>query len=277
MPEDSAGEAERDMHVETRYINDPAWEHERYRLSLLEELHDPWSFERLEEIGIGEGSSALEIGAGSGSVAAWLARRIGLGGQVVATDIDTRFLDELDEPGLQVLRHDVLADDFPCESFELVHCRALLIHLAERERALERMVRWLKPGGVLVAEEPWSDATLLARSHDDGGFAQMFKRAAPHIDGSFARRLPMALRRVGLTDVRTKAQLRFYDGGTKEAEFYRLSLEAPLRLLTEAGALSESESERFKRRYDDPNFSDCGFPVISSWGRKPRRCGEAPP
>lgn len=269
MTEEAAGAAMHSASVPGRYINDPSWEHERHRLSLLEELHDPWTIERLEEIGIAEGSSALEVGAGSGSIAAWLARRTGPRGRVVATDIDTRFLDELDEPALEVLRHDVLVDAFPAESFELVHCRALLVHLAERERALERMVEWLKPGGVLFAEEPWSDAVLLESAHRGPGLPKLMKDAAPHIDGSFARRLPMGLRRVGLTDVRTKAQLRFYDGGTKEAEFYRLSLEAPLRLLIEAGALSEAQAERFKRRFDDPSFSDCGFPAVSSWGRKP--------
>src|SRR5688572_26889615 len=99
-------------------------------LSLLEELFDPSTQHRLEGAGVAPGWRALEVGAGRGSIAAWLAERVGPEGRVVATDIDTSLLEALDEPRVEVLHHDVLADDFPADSFDLVHCRALLIHLA---------------------------------------------------------------------------------------------------------------------------------------------------
>jgi ubiquinone/menaquinone biosynthesis C-methylase UbiE len=131
-------------------------------LSLLEELFDPPTVERLERVGVGPGWEALEVGAGRGSIAAWLAERVRPEGRVLATDVDTTLLEERADPGVEVLRHDVLADDFPPASFDLVHCRAVLVHLADPERAVARMADWLKPGGVLVAEEPWTDVARLA-------------------------------------------------------------------------------------------------------------------
>ena len=50
------------------------------------------------------GWRCLEIGAGRGSMATWLAERVGPAGQVVATDIDTRYLERLDLPNLHVVQ-----------------------------------------------------------------------------------------------------------------------------------------------------------------------------
>jgi SAM-dependent methyltransferase len=72
---------------------------------------------------------------------------------VVATDLDTRVLQDLTHPNLEVRIHDVLADDLPEEAFDLVHLRLLLAWLADPALALHRLVAALRPGGRLVAEE----------------------------------------------------------------------------------------------------------------------------
>ena len=76
----------------------------------------------------------------------WLSRRVGSSGHVLATDISTSFLDVLDLPNLEVRRHDIVQDDLPEDAFDLVHARLVLTHLAERDIALRRMVKALKPG-----------------------------------------------------------------------------------------------------------------------------------
>ena len=108
---------------------------------------------RIVRLGLAPGIRCLEIGGGRGSIALWLCCDVAPQGQVTATDLDPGFLSELQAPDLAVLRHDVRTDDFPEGSFDLVHVRAVLMHIADRMAVLRRMVSWLAPGGWLVAEE----------------------------------------------------------------------------------------------------------------------------
>ena len=48
---------------------------------------------------------------------------------------------------------DIASDPLPEAAFDLVHARLVLVHLPERENALLRIVRALKPGGWLLVEE----------------------------------------------------------------------------------------------------------------------------
>src|SRR5215469_8587838 len=82
--------------------------HEDDRLGLLEWIFDPLSRRRRELVR--PGWRVLEVGAGRGSMAAWLAERVGPAGQVVATDIDCRYLERLDLPNLQVVQHNIVED-----------------------------------------------------------------------------------------------------------------------------------------------------------------------
>jgi ubiquinone/menaquinone biosynthesis C-methylase UbiE len=241
--------------------------HDRDRwLSLLEGLQDPDTIRRLEGAGVGPGWRALEVGAGRGSIASWLADQVAETGRVVATDIDTTLLEELGDDRIEVVRHDVQADDFPDGSFDLVHCRALLVHVTDPERALERMAGWLRPGGVLVAEEPWTD---LARLAPDPVVARAAEALGQTLDGAFARRLPQVLRQIGLERIAADAELRFFDGGTDEAAFFRRVLEGASARLVAAGALDAAAVRELRRGFDDPTLCECGWPRIAAVGWKP--------
>ena len=127
---------------------------ERRRLDLFAERLDPLTKRRVGGLGLPPGARCLEVGGGRGSVARWLCEHVGPGGHMTATDLDTGFLSELWLANLDVLRHDVHTDEFPAGSFDLVHARALLMHIPNRMATLRRMVSWLAPGGWLLAEEP---------------------------------------------------------------------------------------------------------------------------
>ncbi len=99
------------------------------------------------------GAVCLEVGAGAGSVARWLADRAGPGGLVVATDADPRFLAGTAATGVEVRRHDILADPLEPGRYDLVHCRALLCHLPDPGLALYTMAAAVRPGGWLLAED----------------------------------------------------------------------------------------------------------------------------
>jgi ubiquinone/menaquinone biosynthesis C-methylase UbiE len=125
------------------------------RLTALEAVLDAGTVRHLEALGVGAGWGCLEVGAGAGSIARWLCERVGRGGHVLATDLDTRFVEAalLHQHNGTVLQHDLLRDRLPEASFELVHARLLLAWLTEPSHGLTKLVAALKPGGLLLAEE----------------------------------------------------------------------------------------------------------------------------
>lgn len=66
---------------------------------------------------------------GAGSIASRLCEQVGVEGAVLVTDIDTRFLDTLSLPNVEVRRHNIVADPMPEGAFDLVHARLVLSHL----------------------------------------------------------------------------------------------------------------------------------------------------
>ena len=138
------------------------------RLVLLERIFDPVSRRRRELVQ--PGWRCLEVGAGRGSMAVWLAERVGESGQVVATDIDVTYLKRLNLPNLEVRKHNILDDPLDAlgpGSFDLVCSRLMLFWLAgKQEAAIRRMVECLRPGGWLVDEDgDWGTVAPVDPSH----------------------------------------------------------------------------------------------------------------
>jgi 2-polyprenyl-3-methyl-5-hydroxy-6-metoxy-1,4-benzoquinol methylase len=125
---------------------------EARRLRALEAMDDPATRGLLDRVGLQPGWRCLEIGAGRGSIAGWMADRVGAGGRVVAGDLDLRFLKALAHSNLEVRSLDITTDELEVDSFDLVHCRALLMHLRSPSDALRKTVSAMRPGGWLVVE-----------------------------------------------------------------------------------------------------------------------------
>jgi SAM-dependent methyltransferase len=122
-------------------------------LELLEQRLDPLTMRRIGRLPLSANASCLEVGGGRGSIARWLCELVGPNGRVTATDLDTRFLEALGCANLEVLRHDVRTEGFVEASFDLIHARAVVMHLAGRMSILKRMASWLTPGGWLLIED----------------------------------------------------------------------------------------------------------------------------
>ncbi|ONI86877.1 SAM-dependent methyltransferase [Saccharothrix sp. ALI-22-I] len=130
----------------TTYVFDRAHVAEQHRC--LAAAYDPLTFARLAQTGVRPGWRCLDVGAGGGSVAHWLAGR---GATVLATDVQPDHVRPA--PRLTVLRHDVVCDPLPESRFDLVHARLVLRHLPERDAVLRKLVAALKPGGWLQIDE----------------------------------------------------------------------------------------------------------------------------
>src|SRR5215218_1537769 len=195
------------------YLLDNAGDEAPARLAALEAMLDAHTRRHLLARGLAPGWRCLEVGGGNGSVAAWLAERVGPTGHVVVTDLDTRHLQARAAPNVEVLRHDVTSDPLPEGAFDLIHARLVLVHLREWACVLERLVAALKPGGWLVDEEFDSDSlppdpaispgeTLRPTYH---GLARLM--ADRGFDRRFGRRLFGRLRAAGLGEVGAEGRL----------------------------------------------------------------------
>ena len=129
-------------------------EDESRRLELLEQRLDPLTKRRIQRLEVRKAARCLEIGGGRGSITRWLSELVGAAGHVIATDLQMGFLTEIDAPNVEILRHDIRTDTFPPDSFDLIHTRAVLMHISPGMDLLRRIVTWLAPGGWLMLEEP---------------------------------------------------------------------------------------------------------------------------
>lgn len=242
---------------------------ESRRLSLFQQRLDPLTIRRLERLGIGRGARCLEVGGGRGSITNWLAERVGADGSVTATDLQTDFLNAIDAPNVEVLSHDLRTDGFPAQSFDLVHTRAVLMHIPDDLDILRRMVSWLRPGGWLLLEEPdfgmWlADADPVWATHPGA-----WHRTFPAGSLSRGRSLLRQIHQLDLVDVGADAEADIIESGSDLAEFYRLSMAAIGPPAVAAGALSAGEAMALVERPEASDFLACGFVHIGVWGRRP--------
>jgi hypothetical protein len=143
--------------------------------------------------------------AGGGSIADWLSDIVGPTGDVVATDHETRALELLKRPNLEVRRHDAVNDNLETGYSELINARLFLEHLPERCRP-RKTGQALRPGGWMVMESvdygtavPISE--LGANEHDRSQAVRLEELAKLGLDTFLGRKLPVQLRAQGLVEV----------------------------------------------------------------------------
>jgi SAM-dependent methyltransferase len=168
-----------------------------YRLRLLHGLYGRGTRRLLLDAGLRRGMRVADLGCGVGTVTALLAELVGPEGHVVGIDASGPQLDQarqrVNHGGSNASFVEATATDtgLPQESFDLVYCRFLLIHLPKPERALREMRALLKPGGVLVCED--GDLTTAGSEPPSalGAFADLWGRLGPSrgVDYTLGRRL----------------------------------------------------------------------------------------
>jgi SAM-dependent methyltransferase len=286
---------------ERGYVDDQTWEDERARLSSLAALLDPVTMRHLTAVGVQAGWRCWEIGAGTGTIAKRLGAICGPSGYVVATDLDVRFLHDvngldgvgadlggpawqsgLDGSGrVDVVRHDVTDPPLQVEAFDLVHARAVLAYVPRRDDAVPRLVDALRPGGVLLLEDVvFGEATTEAlaavtRPREHAATMTLAARAVAGAfrtvgaDPEYGLRLPDVLAAAGLRDVGAELTHRLVRGGSQEAAFFALTMREIGPRLVDAGLLTEEDARLAADLAEDPASSWFSMGLVSAWGRRP--------
>lgn len=190
------------------------------QLRLLAEILDDHSTLILSDTGIAPGWQCLDVGAGAGTITAWLAELVGPDGHVTALDKDPEHIRS--GANITIRKGDVRTVDLPEGHYDLIHIRLVMLHLAERELVLQRLIAALKPGGVLVISEwdgerrDWllhassGDAVEAFTAFQAGLLAELEAHGA---DLGWARRAPIAMLAAGLQDVATTVHSQLWAGG----------------------------------------------------------------
>jgi len=260
--------------AEDRYgVRDEEVEIERNRLEMLATARDPRTRRILNGTGLSPGWRCWEVGAGAGSVSAWLGKRTGPDGAVWSTDVDLQFHCPT-LPNVVVEQHDVANDPVPESAFDLVHARAVLQHLPERDQVIKKLWKALVPGGWLVAE--------------DGAFGSFAQQSLPEPyatvhryvssgvttqwrDADYGVQLVGRFRDLGALDVDVVGDVWAMRPQEPGGEWWFMALERAIPRLVEAGLVTPTEGETALAQVREPGFVMMSTVSIAVVGRKPAK------
>ncbi len=209
------------------------------RLRLLCTLHDPFSRTLLLDAGLCPGKTLAEFGCGLGCIARWAATR---GARITGVDLShdhvaeaSRLACEAGIEDIEFRQGSIYASDLPEGAFDFAYCRFLLSHLSEPVAAMRTMAACLKPGGVLVCEEP--DLKTIYSEPPSPAYAEGVKRILQladslALDFRFGAKLALSALSIGLEVQRADAYQRHFLGGKEKGYWTWSFAEAKPSLLS---------------------------------------------
>jgi SAM-dependent methyltransferase len=259
-----------EQYVFHRAATDSEW----HRLRALEAAFDPGTQRHLLSTGQWTGRHCLEVGAGAGSIAAWMRAQVGPSGRVVAVDTNVRFLEPL-RGTVDVVQGDIRQMDLGSEAFDLVHLRYVLVHNEDARGVLEPLVTSLKPGGWLLVEEPDFSAAHAFVGPDD--LTRAFERVSDAIQAMFvARRLnpalgrqvPALLQQGGLDVVAVESDGPAERGGSPLARVMSLSAAELSDQYVATGRASPQDVRGYAAFAGNPSCWGIYYSTVRALGRK---------
>jgi ubiquinone/menaquinone biosynthesis C-methylase UbiE len=247
------------------------------RHRFLSEMFDQPTIDRLSGLGDLTGSRCLELGAGGGSIARWMADQAGPTGRVLATDLNPRHI--ATNAGYTVLRHDLAQEEVPEGPWDVIHARLVLMHIPERREILPRLAAALAPGGALVIEDfhtALTDLVLAAPDPESGALFNSFQDTmvkqillANGTDPTWGPQIHAAMLDAGLVDVDTTISSRSWAGGTAGALLSGANIQQVRGDLVAKG-FTEAQLDSLHELITDPRLVLRGNIVYSTVGRRPK-------
>jgi len=245
------------------------------RFDILQSIYDKFSIERLTELGIGPGWHCLEVGGGGGSMANWIADRVGPTGSVLVTDINLSRL-QCGAATVEVRRHDIVDDELPTSEFDLVHIRLVLGLLPGRLRALRRIHDALKPGGLLVLDE-FDCSYLPVFSAPDDHAAALYTKVTGAVhqliedyggDHVWSNHALAAMQAAGFTGLTQRSRGESWQGGSHGIQLHRVNAQQMQNQLIDRELITRNEYDSFLELIDNPTLVVNSYLMHTIWGRR---------
>jgi len=255
---------------------DLEWE----RLGLLQTLYDASTTQQLTQLGIQAGWQCLEVGAGRGSLAHWLAESVGPTGHVVAADLHPRLLQRVPlPPNVEIRALNILTQEMEVQQYDLVYCRALLMNVPQPEVALAHMAAAVRPGGWLYCEE--FDLRTLSAVDPAYPGAATFDRTIQtcwdalyttgRVEPALGRRVLALVEQLGYVHTGAAGEVMLGRGGSHPlGRFWSLTLRVPgMESLVEQGVVAREAFEQMRTLFDDAAFAFVSPIQFRVWGQRP--------
>jgi len=223
------------------------------RLHALHNVYSPAGKRVLLQAGLGKGMKVVDFGCGVGVVTRMLAELVGPSGHVIGVDVAAAQLQEArklcEQEGLNnvsFLEASASSTGLPRNSFDLVYCRFLLLHLPDPAACLREMKDVLKPDGILVVEDgDLASAGSFPPTASDM-FADLFEKlgAIRGLDYRIGRRLFHLVMAAGFTDLNMEIHQPAITKSGQDRLFLKWSVEEAGPALVNAGLTTQEDLGR---------------------------------
>jgi ubiquinone/menaquinone biosynthesis C-methylase UbiE len=247
---------------------------------MLHDIYSPAGRRVLLEAGLREGMRIADFGCGVGVVTRMLAEITGPSGSVTGIDVDGAQLEQASAwcaagrlDNVNFLEAPAACTRLPRNSFDLVYCRFLLLHLADPMACLVEMRDVLKPGGILVVEDGDLKSACSIPPSPVDAFADLFSQLGPlrGVDYSLANNLYHMVRQAGFSN----AKLEIHQPALLEHEnrhFLQWSVAEAGGAFVDAGLTTRDQLAQtlsgMQEAIDNPDVIILAPRMSLVWGRK---------
>jgi SAM-dependent methyltransferase len=251
------------------------------RLTALHRLYSPTGRRVLLQAGLKPGMRVADFGCGVGATTRMLAEMVELSGRVIGIDVNAAQLEQgrhlCTSAGIgnaTFVEASATATGLPRNSFDLVYCRFLLLHLLDPAACLREMLDVLKPGGVLVVEDGNLTSAGSVPASSLHAFADLLGRLAPTrgLNYALSDDLYHMVKAAGFTELEIEIHQPAVAHG-EDKFLLKWSIEEAGAACVGAGLLSAEELERTLAEMDrdtrDPNILALMPRMSLVWARKP--------
>jgi ubiquinone/menaquinone biosynthesis C-methylase UbiE len=233
------------------------------RLKFINDVFGEHSRNFLLRAGLREGNRVLELGCGTGSMTAWLAKTVGKSGRVLAVDasekqieIARKVVEESGATNVEFICSTVEALEVSEGSIDLAYSRLLLMHLKDPMRVLTSLQKHLKSGAVIACEEPHSSSlTTTPRNEPIERLNQMFIEIGKlqGFDFNVGDKLLPMLRSAGYSDLHA-CFVQPVISMAEATDFVLMGATEVAPFAVKCGVVSETETKQMLRELESHEF-----------------------